>query len=472
MRYSGPIVDLNQKVKAPRPPRFLVPAIAASQFAPPFMVSGVAVALPSLGADLGAGATALSLVETLFLAASVALLLPAGRLGDASDKVALYKVGLVAFALCSLAVGLVSSVPAVLALRVVQGIASAAVQSAGPAIIADAVPPERRGRAYGITIGAVYVGLTLGPIVAGVLVDWWGWRAVFLAGGVVVLALAMPIHFMLRAAWRRPPARAVHLPGTALIIAAMLALVGGAATLREGASGYAGVALGLVLLAVFVFTQRRVARPLLDVALLARNRVLSGALFVQWLLYSNAFGQVFLLSLYMQSVLGQAANTAGQVLAVGTLLMAMIAPAAGALADRLRPTLIASGGVAVVLVSSLMGTSLHAGSSLVQVALVLAVQGVGFAFFSSPNMATVMNAVPRELSGIASALSASARSLGMVSGMLVVAALVSLNLGHEPVGADPARYIATMHTAFWILAAVTAAALTVSLLRPGRQTPN
>ncbi|TAK84753.1 MAG: MFS transporter [Betaproteobacteria bacterium] len=459
-------------MKAPRPPRFLVPAIAASQFAPPFMVSGVAVALPSLGADLGAGATALSLVETLFLAASVALLLPAGRLGDASDKVALYKVGLVAFALCSLAVGLVSSVPAVLALRVVQGIASAAVQSAGPAIIADAVPPERRGRAYGITIGAVYVGLTLGPIVAGVLVDLWGWRAVFLAGGAMVFALIMPMHFMLRAKWRRPPARAVHLPSTALIIAAMLALVSGAATLREGASGYAGVALGLVLLVVFVFTQRHVARPLLDVALLARNRVLSGALFVQWLLYSNAFGQVFLLSLYMQSVLGQAANTAGEVLAVGTLLMAAIAPAAGALADRLRPTLIASGGVAVVLVSSLMGTFLHAGSSLVQVALVLAVQGVGFAFFSSPNMATVMNAVPRELSGIASALSASARSLGMVSGMLVVAALVSLNLGHEPVGADPARYIATMHTAFWILAAVTAAALTVSLLRPGRQTPN
>lgn len=453
-------------MKAPRTPRFLVAAIAASQFAPPFMVSGVAVALPSLGADLGAGATALSLVETLFLAASVALLLPAGRLGDAADKVALYKAGLVAFALCSLAAGLVSSVPAVLALRVVQGIASAAVQSAGPAIIADAVPPERRGRAYGITIGAVYVGLTLGPIVAGVLVDLWGWRAVFLAGGATVLALTLPIHFMLHAAWRRPARGAVHLPSAALIIAAMLALVGGAATLREGARGYAATAAGAVLLLIFFLTQWRVARPLLDVRLLAQNRVLSGALLVQWLLYCNAFGQVFLLSLYMQSVLGHAANTAGQVLAVGTVLMAAIAPLAGAASDRVRPTLIASGGVAVVLVSSVMGALLGAGSSLVHVALVLAVQGVGFAFFSSPNMATVMNAVPRQLSGIASALSASARSLGMASGMLIVGALVSLNLGHEPIGADPARYIATMHTAFWILAAVTAVALAVSLLRP------
>src|SRR2546422_164114 len=132
----------------------LVPAIAASQFAPPFMISGVAVALPALGNDLAAGATALSLVETVFLAAAVALLLPAGRLADASDKATLYKLGMVTFALSSLLVGLVSSVPAILCLRFVQGITSAAVQAAGPAIIADAVPPERRGKAYGITIGS------------------------------------------------------------------------------------------------------------------------------------------------------------------------------------------------------------------------------------------------------------------------------------------------------------------------------
>ena len=97
------------------------------------MVSGVAVALPSLGADLGAGATALSLVETLFLASSVALLLPAGRLGDAADKVAIYKAGLAGFALTSIACGLVSSTAAILVLRFVQGIFGAMIQATGGA---------------------------------------------------------------------------------------------------------------------------------------------------------------------------------------------------------------------------------------------------------------------------------------------------------------------------------------------------
>ncbi|MFL6573475.1 MAG: MFS transporter, partial [Burkholderiales bacterium] len=401
----------------PSPHPLLVPAIAASQFAPPFMISGVAVALPALGADLGAGATALSLVETLFLAAAVALLLPAGRLGDAADKATLYKLGMAAFALSSVAIGLVSSVWAILALRLLQGACSAAVQAAGPALIADAVPPERRGRAYGITIGAVYAGLTLGPIFAGFLVELAGWRAVFIAGGALVLLLLAPIHFMLPAAWRRPAPRAVHVPSTALVSLAMLSLVGGAATVREGAIGYGAMALGLALLAAFLFLQRRVAQPLLNVELLMRNRVLRSALLVQWLLYCNAFGSVFLLSLHMQSVLGHAANTAGEVLAVGTLLMAALAPFAGHLADRLQPARVASVGVAVVLIAALMATRLDASSHLLHIALVLAVQGVGFAFFSSPNMTMVMNAVPPERTGIASALSATARSLGMVSGM-------------------------------------------------------
>ena len=448
---------------------FLVPAIAASQFAPPFMISGVAVALPALGADLGAGATALSLVETLFLAAAVALLLPAGRLGDAADKATLYKVGMAAFALSSIAIGLASSVWAILALRVLQGAFSAAVQASGPALIADAVPPERRGRAYGITIGAIYAGLTLGPIFAGFLVEIWGWRAVFLAGGAVVLVLLAPIHFMLPAAWRRPAPRAVHLPSTALVSAAMLALVAGAATVREGALGYGAMALGLVLLAAFLLLQRRVAQPLLNVEVLARNRVLGNALLVQWLLYCNAFGTVFLVSLHMQSVLGHSPNTAGQVIALGTLLMAAIAPLAGLLTDRMRPAAIASLGVGIALAAALAATRLGATSHLVFVALVLAVQGVGFAFFSSPNMTMVMNAVPPERTGIASALSATARSLGMVSGMLIVAALVSLYVGHAPVESDPARFVAAMQLSFWILAALTAAALLLSL---GVRAPN
>ena len=442
-----------------------MPAIAASQFAGPYMISGVAVALPALGADLGAGATALSLVQTLFLAASVALLLPFGRLGDAADKVTVYKAGVLALALASIATGLVSSVPLLLALCFLQGVCSAAVQAAGPGIVADAVPPERRGRAFGIIIGSTYAGLTLGPVGAGFVVELWGWRAVFLSGGAIILLLMIPIHLLLTANWKAPHRGAVHMPSALLVIAAMLFLVLGTATLREGIVGYAGVALGLVLLAVFVFSQKNLQNPLLNTKVLMENGTLRSALTVQWLLYCNAFGTVFLLSLYMQTVLGAGANTAGTVIALGTLLMAMIAPFAGRLADRFVPAVLASIGVGIALVAALMATRLDSASSLLFVGIVLSVQGVGFAFFSSPNIAMVMNSVPPNRSGIAGALSATARSLGMVTGMLIVAAIISVMIGHEPVGSNPARFIATMQIAFWILAGVSALALVLSVLR-------
>jgi MFS family permease len=443
----------------------LVPAIAASQFAQPFMVSGVAVALPSLGADLGAGATALSLVETLFLASSVALLLPAGRLGDTADKVTIYKAGLAGFALTSIAVGLVSSVAAVLVLRFVQGIFAAAIQATGGAIIADAVPPERRGRAYGLVIGSVYAGLTLGPMVAGLLVDLWGWRAVFIGGGLASILLFVPTHLLMKIHWRRPAPGAVHLPSAALAVLAMVVLVGGASSLRDGALAYVAVAAGLALCAVFVWWQRGLEQPLLNVQLVMANVPLRNALLVQWLIYCNAFGAVFLLSLHMQTVLHASANASGIVLALGSLLMAVIAPFSGRLSDRVRPAMIAAVGVGIILVSALMGTRLSSDSPLLYVGLVLAVQGVGFAFFSSPNMTIVMNSVPPNRTGIASALTAAARSLGMVSGMLIVAAIISLQIGHAPVGAEPAKFVATMHLSFWIIAAVSAVALVLSVMR-------
>jgi MFS family permease len=446
----------------------LVWAIIASQFAPPFMFSGVAVALPAMGADLNAGATSLGLVETSFLAGSVAFLLPVGRLADASDKNTLYKLGLLGFGVSSVLIGVLSSMPAILFIRFLQGVASAVFAATGPAILADIVPAERRGRAYGNSMGAVYVGLTLGPIIAGSLVDTWGWRAVFLAGAATLLSGYLLIHFMTASSWHRT-AESPHLPSTVLVVAAVLCLVAGSATLREGPLGYAYLAGGLVLATVFVLLQRRLEQPLIDVDALVRNRVLRNALLVQLLLYANAFSSIFLLSIYAQVSLGHSAETSGQVLAVGAVVMAVMAPVAGILTDRYRPRLILGFGVAWVLLSALMATTLDERSSLAFVALVLAAHGLGFGLFLSPNTTIIMNSVSANATGTASALGAKARSLGMVSGMLVTTILISLAIGNDPIDQHPIRFIETMVTVFSILAVLTAVALVLCFLTTTRR---
>jgi MFS family permease len=441
----------------------VVPTLIAAQFAGPFMFSGVAVALPAMGVELNAGATSLGLVETLFLAGSVALLLPVGRLADASDKRTLYKLGTAAFAVTSLAIALFSSIAPILVLRFLQGATSSVVAATGPALIAELVPRERRGAAYGLMIGAVYAGLTLGPVAAGFLIDYWGWRAVFWAGGALILAGYVVIAPLLRSTWKRPPPGAVHLPSSALAIAAMLLLAIGCSTLRTGWFGAVTAAAGIVLSALFVVWQRRLEEPLLNVDVLMRNVVLRDALLVQLLIYTQAFCSVFMLSIYMQVVLGIAAKISGQVLAVGSLLMALIAPLAGALADRYRAAAVASLGVGIAFASAVLAVALDERSGLVFVAVMLAVQGIGFAFFSSPNMTTVMNAVPPTRTAIASALSAQARTLGMMAGMLVTAAAISIHIGDAPLERDPLAFVQTMTSSFVVLAAISLAALALSV---------
>lgn len=448
--------------------RLLVPAIVLSQAGPPFMFSGVAVALPRMGAELSAGATALGLVETLFLAGSLSFLLPAGRLADASDRRTLYLAGLFVFGATSIAIGALSSMPAILALRFLQGAASAVTAATGPAIITELVPPERRGRAFGSSIGAVYAGLTLGPIVAGALVDLFDWRAVFFGGAGVILLGALVVLRLLPTRWKRPEGVVGLVPSALLVVLAALALVAGTAMVREGAIGYASSALGVLLAAGFVARERGLSRPLLDVRALVANRALSDALLVQLLLYVNAFCSIFMISLYLQNVLDESPQIAGRTITIGSVLMAIVAPFSGALSDRIRPSVLSTMGVAAILGSSTLAVFLDAGSSLLHVIGVIALQGLGFALFSSPNMTVIMSAVSREQAGLASALAAKARSLGMLAGMLLTATLVSLALGHASVAESPARFVGVMHTAFTALAVGTAITLALSVSRARR----
>lgn len=446
-----------------RSERVVVWAIIASQLGGPFMFGGVAVALPHLGRELTASATSLGLVESLFLAGSAALLLPMGRLADAGDKRSLFKLGLLSFGLTTLAIALTSWMPLLLALRFLQGVTSSLVAATGPALLAELVPPERRGRAYGLSIGSVYIGLMVGPVVAGFLVEHLGWRAVFGVGAGVIFSGLLLVHALMRSSWRTPARGSVHGGSAALVTAAVLLVVLGSASLREGALGAGGLVVGALLLVAFVGLQRRIERPLLDVGALLKNAVLRNALLAQLFVYLNAIAATFTLSLYLQVTLGHPATTAGRVLAVGSLVMAIVAPAAGALSDRTRPGAVSLFGVASVLASSLLAAVMGGGLTVPSVVGVLALQGLGYGLFSSPNMALIMGSVPPAETSMASALAASARSFGMVAGMLVIAVLISLRFGDGLVEEHPEELASLVVTTFWCLVGSTSVALVISL---------
>ncbi|HLT38904.1 MAG TPA: MFS transporter, partial [Enhygromyxa sp.] len=392
-----------------------------------------------------------------------ALLLPAGRLADATDRRRLFKLGLLVFGLLSALLGALSSVPLVLIVRFLQGACSAMLGATGPALVAELVPAERRGKVYGASIGVIYSGLTLGPICAGLIVDAWSWRGVFLVGAGLLLIMYALVELRLPSSWRRP-GRAVHLPSAGLIVASVLCLVFGAASVAGGPLGPVLLGAGLLLAIVFVAVQRRIDRPLLDVGALVGHRVMRAALFVQLLLYMAAYSSTFMLSIYMQVSLGHPAKTSGWMLSISAVLMAALAPVAGALSDRLRPGVIAGLGVLMVLSASLLATGLDASSSLVRVGLVLATQGIGFALFSSPNMTIIMNSAAESEVSMASALGAKARALGMISGMLITSLLIAVRIGNEAVEDHPVEFVGIVVTGFSVLAVSNGLALLVAVI--------
>src|SRR5688572_3538611 len=196
--------------------RWVIRAIVASNFGPAFMFSGVAVALPEMGHELGMSAVELGLVETTFVASSTAFLLPAGRLADASGRRSVLRWSFVAFGLLTLATGLSSHAAVIMGLRFLQGMSGALIGAAGPAILIELVPANRRGRVFGAVMGWAYAGLACGPLAAGWLVTHMGWRAVFLVSSAPILLVAAVIWSRLPKRWL-PPGAFVHLPSFALL---------------------------------------------------------------------------------------------------------------------------------------------------------------------------------------------------------------------------------------------------------------
>jgi len=452
-----------------RPPtdRLLVWAIVASQFGPPFMFSGVAVALPGMGDELHLSAVQLGLVETTFLASGTAFLLPAGRLADAGDRRTVFRWSLVAFGLLTLALAFANSATAVLTLRLLQGVASAMCGASGPAILVELVPPERRGRIFGAVLGVAYAGLSAGPLAAGWIVAHFDWRAVFGFGALLILVGYLPVHFRMPSRWKHP-GRFVHLPSLVLFVASVFAMVFGTAMLQFGWPGVAGIVAGAVMLIVFLWLQLRTERPLLDLRELGANAVLSRALAVQLLVYGNAYCSLFMLSVFLQVTKNESPTDAGHVLAVGSLVMACIAPFAGRLADTMRPQVVAAIGVAAVAASSVLGITLHADAPTWRVAAVLAAQGVGFGLFSSPNLALIMSSMRGDRSGTASALAAQSRGIGMFAGMAITGALIAAHFGARPVREDPPLFVAALHDAYVVLLVTSALAFVVAVVGRSR----
>lgn len=455
-----------------RSDKHIILAVAFSQFVTPFMFSGVGVTLPAIGHEFSASALQLGLIESVYIGTSAAVLLPMGKIADLTDKKFIFKIGLILYALFSFLLGATFSIESMLFLRFLQGIAAGMLLPTSMAILTELVPREQLGKAIGLAIGSVYLGLSSGPFVAGILSTYVSWRAVYFFGASLIVVATVTSYVFLPTSKRLSKFK-IDLAGSLTVMLAIGLLIAGSANLHKNKMGIFLMLAGVVAAAVFIVIERKVKDPLINIVMISNNKIFSRAVVVQFLNYSGTFGMTLLFSLYLQSIKGMSAQRAGIVLMISPVLMATLAPVFGRLSDRFPPSLLAFGGMFLCAISVGLGLAITVDSSMLSVYILFAFMGLGFSMFSSPNMNIIMSSVEKKDLSIAAAIAAKMRTMGMVVSLIIINTCLSFFMGKEMItNQSRDKYMTVMHTSllFFSLLMITGIWFSIqSLRRHGRR---
>lgn len=438
---------------------------AMASFLTPFMVSSLNVALPSISKDFVLSAVLLGWVPTVYLLAAAIFLVPFGRIADIYGRKRVFTYGIILYTISCLLLPFSNSAVMLISFRVLEGIGSAAIFGTGVAILTSVYPVGERGKALGINVAAVYAGLSLGPPIGGLLTEHFTWRSIFFVNVPLGLIILIMVLWKLKGEWTEAKGEKFDLAGSATYGLALAALISGF-SLLPAMSGVWLVVAGVVGLLFFIRREMRATSPVLNVNLFRNNPVFAWSNLAALINYSATAGVGFLLSLYLQYIKGFTPEHAGLILIAQPIVMVVLSPLAGRLSDRLEPRIVASIGMSLTTAGLVLLIFLSQDTGLRFILLSLVILGLGFSFFSSPNMNAIMSSVNRKFYGVASGTVGTMRLVGQMFSLAIAVLLFALYIGGAQIA--PVNYplfLASARTAFIIFAVLCFAGIFASLAR-------
>ena len=423
-------------------------------------------ALVSIREDLGATLEQLEWTVNAYTLSYAVFLLTAAALGDRLGRRMVFAVGLAIFTVSSAAAALAPSTEALIAARAVQGLGGAVITPLSLTLLSEAFAGEKRGLALGIWSGVSGLGVALGPVVGGAVVEGISWHWIFWLNVPIGIAL-VPVALALLTE-SRGPNRTLDLPGVALASSGLLGVVFG--IVRAQALGWtsgtvlASMGAGLVLLAGFVAWELRAPAPMLPMRFF-RNRAFAATNGASLAMFFGAFGSIFLLAQFFQVAQGYSPLEAGIRTLPWTAMPIFVAPVAGILSDRIgsRPLMAAGLSLQSLALAYLaFATAPDVAYGLLVPGFVMA--GTGMALVFAPSANALLSSVRPSEAGQASGANNTIREIG---GVLGVAVLASVFTGMGGYG-SPQEYVDGLIPAVWVGSAVLAAGALVALLVPRR----
>jgi MFS family permease len=333
------------------------------------------------------------------------------------------------------------------------------------AILTSIFPPQERGKVLGFNVAAVYTGLSLGPVLGGLLTAHFTWRSIFLLNVPLGLVVVLLLHYRLKAEWAEAKGERFDFTGALVYVVAITGIIYGMSLLPSLRSLWL-LFMGSLALAFFVRWELKVGEPVLDLYLFATNRVFAFSNIAALVHYSGTFALTFLLSLYLQHIKGLSPQAAGLILISQPVIMALFSPVAGRLSDRVEPRIVASAGMALSTIGLFLFAFLRPDTGTGFIVGTLSLLGFGFALFSSPNTNAIMGSVEKRVYGIASGSLATMRVLGMITSIAIATLAFSIFLGRVQIAPEHHdAFMKALRSAFLVFSTLCFGGVFASLVR-------
>ena len=399
-----------------------------------FAVNAVTIVIPSIASEYGMSNIIQNWVTIIFLLVVAVLSVPAGQI---SAKFGLKKVtnmSIILFIIISIVNVLVTTQEQFLACRFILGISLAFINVTSMAMIVSAFPPEERGNALGINITGVYVGLSLSPVLGGILNYNLGWRSVVLFGVPFLFVILALLLTKIDEEWISFKGIPLDIKGSLTYGIGMVLFMYGF-TILNTQLGIVLTILGILILIIFGLIELRREYPVFNINFFKNHKFLS-ANFASLCAYLATYAVTTILNYHLQYIKGFDSQTAGLILLVAPLCQVVLAPIAGRLSDKYVPQILAAIGMALGTISLFLFSSLNGQTPLEFLILSMIIYGIGFGLFSPPNTNVIMGSVPPKDTSVASAAVATMRTVGQAMSMGILTLVFAFVMGNVPISEE------------------------------------
>jgi MFS family permease len=441
----------------------------------------IATGLPVLANVFHTDTSVIAWVNIVYYMTSQSLLLTLGKIGDAKGRKYVLMAGL-AFYTCGLiACALSQNVGQLIAFRSLQGVGAATGYSLSMAIAVAVFPQDERGKALGILAGVNSIGLVAGPVIGGLIIDFFGWRAVFYTripfalGAIFMAWLIIKEQDISRKIFKLDVKGSIGLFGFLSFLMLFLYFAGkGSIT----SSVLLMACLAAIFFIFFLYAEKRAEQPIILLSLF-KNRLFAVGTICAVLQTAASSTVIFLVPFYLTDGLGLTSSAVGLGMTLLAVPLLVIAPVSGRLSDKIGSTFLSAFGMFVILIALIILSSLGANPTVFGIGAGILLAGSGMAIFQPPNNSAIMGAVPRDMLGTASAVVTAARQIGVSSSIAVSGSIFSFfqtsciadyfGSGLDPATVKKMACVSGFQHTIMVGAAISLIGIIMSLVRGGRK---